>query len=61
MTNNWEPNDQKGNEVVTRTVDFIVEEAEELMQELNCPPSYIAAMLRAIAEKFDHSLSNAKS
>ena len=53
MTNKWEPNNDQKNGVICRTVEFIVDEADELMQELNCPPGYIAEVLRAIANDFD--------
>ncbi len=49
----WEPTDLQKDGLISRTCEFITDEAQELMQELNCPPSYIACMLRAIANNFE--------
>ncbi len=56
MSKNWKPSFAQENGIISRTVDFISEEAEDLRQELNCPPDYIAALLRAIADKFEDDL-----
>ncbi len=49
----WQPTNEQKNGVISRTCEFITDEAQELMEELNCPPIYIADMLRAIAANFE--------
>ena len=49
----WEPTDHQVNGVISSSWDFIRDEAKELQEELKCPSSYIAGMLRAIADGFD--------
>ena len=51
MSDEWIPTDEQKNGVISRTCEFITDESNELMEELGCPPSYIADMLRAIADK----------
>ncbi len=53
MADSWKPNDEQKNGVISRTIEFITDEADELMQELDCPPSYIASILRAIADNLE--------
>ena len=50
MSDEWIPTDEQKNGVISRTCEFITDESNELMEELGCPPSYIADMLRAIAD-----------
>ena len=50
MNNDWKPTDEQLNGVISRTCEFITDEAQELKEELGCPPGYIADMLRAIAD-----------
>ena len=61
MTNEWKPTNDQKNGVICRTVEFIVEEVDELMQELNCPPSYIAELLRVIADDFENDSNDKES
>ncbi len=53
MTEDWRPTDDQKNGVITRTVQFVSEEVQELIEELGCPKSYGASLLRAIAEKIE--------
>ena len=38
--------------VVARSVEFIVDECKELQNEIKCPDAYIYKMLLKVAEKF---------
>ena len=55
MTEDWNPTDEQKDGIISRTCEFITDEAQELMEELECPPSYVADMLRAIAENLGRS------
>ncbi len=37
MDKDWKPNDEQKNGIISRTIDFITDEALELMQEINYP------------------------
>ena len=53
MTEDWKPtNDQKSG-VISRTVDFISEEVQELIEELGCPKSFGGDLLRSIAKNIE--------
>ncbi len=55
MAKEWIPTDEQKNGVISRTCEFITDEAQELIEELNCPPIYVADMLRTIAENIGRS------
>ena len=55
MTEDWTPTHNQKDGVISRTCEFITDEAQELIQELECPPSYVADMLRAIADNIGRS------
>ena len=50
MTKDWTPTSEQLNGVISRTCEFITDEAQELIEELECPPIYVADMLRSIAD-----------
>ncbi len=54
----WEPTDEQKTGVISRTCEFIVDEAQELMDEIECPSSYISSILRAIADNFEAGPEN---
>ena len=55
MAEDWTPTDEQKNGIISRTCEFITDEAQELMEELKCPPSYVAEMLRTIADNLGRS------
>ncbi len=55
MSNDWQPNHEQKNGVILRTIEFIADEVEELRQEIDCPPTYIANMLREIADNIENN------
>ena len=53
MLKNWEPTDDQMNGPISSSYEFIKDEANDLLEELQCPPGYIAAMLKSIARDFE--------
>ena len=53
MSKKWYPSADQKNGVISRTVDFVTEEVQELIEELDCPTSYGASLLRAIADNIE--------
>ncbi len=53
MAENWEPSEAQKDGVIRSTCEFIADEVQELMQELGCPPSFIAGILRDIADSLE--------
>ena len=45
MDKKWNPTIDQVNGPISRTWDFISDEATELMEELQCPPEFLAEML----------------
>jgi len=58
MAEKWKPTDDQVNGPISSTWEFISDEAKELMEELQCPPDFLAEMLKAIASKFEEGGSN---
>ncbi len=55
MVEDWEPTSEQLQGVISRTCEFITDEAQELIEELECPPIYVADMLRSIADNIGRS------
>ena len=53
MTEEWKPTADQINGVISSSSKFIKDEANELLQELKCPPDYIAGILKSIASDFE--------
>ena len=53
MTKDWEPTDDQMNGPISGSYEFIKDEANDLLEELQCPPDYIAKMLKSIARDFE--------
>ena len=51
MDKKWNPTIDQVNGPISRTWDFISDEATELMEELQCPPEFLAEMLKSITSK----------
>ncbi len=53
MTHDWKATDEQNEGVINRTVSFISDEIQELIDELECPKSFGADLLRAIADNIE--------
>ena len=53
MTEVWKPTADQINGVISSSCEFIKDEANDLLQELQCPPDYIAGILKSIASDFE--------
>ena len=48
MTEEWKPTADQINELISRSCEFIKDEANDLLEELQCPPDYIAGTFKSI-------------
>ena len=53
MTEEWKPTADQINGVISSSCEFIKDEANDLLEELQCPPDYIAGILKSIASDFE--------
>ncbi len=53
MKENYRPSDEEVNNSISPAYEAIGFICKGLKKDVNCPDSYIAGMLRAIAEDFD--------
>ena len=53
MTEEWKPTTDQINGVISSSCEFIKDEANDLLEELHCPPDYIAGILKSIASDFE--------
>ena len=53
MAEMWKPTVNQMNGVISSSCEFIKDEANELLGELQCPPEYIAGILKSIARDFE--------
>ena len=53
MTEEWKPTDVQINGVISSSCEFIRDEASDLLEELKCPPYFIAGILKSIASDFE--------
>ena len=53
MTEEWKPTADQINGVISSSCEFIKDEANDLLEELQCPPDYIAGILKSIASNFE--------
>ena len=53
MTKEWKPTADQINGVISSSYEFIKDEATDLLEELQCPPDYIAGILKSIARDFE--------
>tara|TARA_Y100001968_G_scaffold273911_1_gene266769 strand:+ start:190 stop:357 length:168 start_codon:yes stop_codon:yes gene_type:complete len=53
MAEEWKPTSEQMNGVISSSCEFIRDEANDLLDELQCPPEYIAMILKSIASDFD--------
>ncbi len=52
MHNKWFPSKEQNEGVVSRAVDFILDELNELQEELDCPDEFICSLLGTISDKW---------
>ena len=52
MTEEWKPTADQINGVISSSCEFIKDEANDLLEELQCPPEYIAGILKSVASDF---------
>ena len=50
MTEKWTPSKEQSQGVLTRSVEFLLDELNELQEELDCPDEYIFNLLGAIRD-----------
>ena len=53
MTEEWKPTADQTNGVISSSCEFIKDEANDLLQELQFSPDYIAGILKSIASDFE--------
>ena len=53
MTEEWNPTADQINGVIRSSCEFIKDEANDLIEELQCPPDYIAGILKSTASDFE--------
>ena len=53
MTEEWKPTADQINGVISSSCEFIKDEANDLLEELQCPPYFIAGILKSIASDFE--------
>ena len=52
MTEKWTPSKEQSQGVLTRSLDFLLDEVNELQEELDCPDEYIFSLLGAIRDRW---------
>ena len=53
MTEDWKSTACQINGLITSSFEFIKDEANDLLEELQCPPDYVAGVLKSIASDFE--------
>ena len=53
MTEEWKPTADQINGVISSSCEFIKDKANDLLEELQCPPDSIAGILKSIASDFE--------
>ena len=53
MTEKWKPTADQIDVLISRSCEFIKDEANDLLEELQWPPYYIAGILKSIASDFE--------
>ncbi len=53
MTEEWKPTTDQINGVISSSCEFIKDEANDLLEELQCPSGYISGILNSIASDFE--------
>ena len=55
MTEEWKPTADKINGVISRICEFIKDEANDFLEELQGPPEYIAGILKSTANDLENN------
>ena len=53
MAVEWKPTVEQLNGVISSSCEFIKDETNDLLEELQCPPEYIAGTLKSISSDFE--------
>ena len=61
MSEKWTPTKEQNEGVVTRTVDFFLDELKELQEELDCPDEFIYDFLEVIRNRWSQDSCHAKA
>ena len=59
-TEKWTPSKDQSQGVLTRAVDFFLDELTELQEELDCPDEFIFNLLGAIRDRWSPESCHAK-
>ena len=57
----WQPTDQQVDKIILPAMQGIAQQSAGYMNELQCPPEFIAVMLRDVADVFDNPAPEGKS
>ena len=60
LTEKWTPSKKQSESVVTRAIDFFLDELTELQEELNCPDEFIFDLVGAIRDRWSPESCHAK-
>ena len=65
MTDNskdtWQPTDEQVDKIILPAMQGIAQQCAGYINELQCPPEFIAVMLRDIADAFDEQPTEGES
>ena len=50
----WNPTDEQVDKIILPTMQGIAQQCAGLINELRCPPEFIAVMLRDVADAFEN-------
>ena len=57
----WQPTDQQVDKIILPAMQGIAQQCAGYINELQCPPEFIAVMLRDVADAFDEQPPEGKS
>ncbi len=60
MTRKWSPSREQSKGVVTRAIDFFLDELTDLQDELDCPDEFIFDLLGAIRDRWSPGSCHAR-
>ena len=57
----WQPTDQQVDKIILPAMQGIAQQCVGYINELRCPPEFIAVMLRDVADAFENPASEGES
>ncbi len=57
----WQPTDQQVDKIILPAMQGIAQQCAGYINELQCPPEFIAVMLRDVADAFENPAPEGKS